>query len=1031
MKNNLKKHIFYILFAIPLLLSNVALIYAYTDVKYCGVGSNWFSCLTACGSDKRFCRGTISDLAVVQQCELKEGEHGCVYPRIDYSCEYSGDVSQECKGGTTVRDAVRGGCGGKHTLYECYIGEGQEVCKTCYYFCEMSGIQEWGVCKSGERRGQTCWKHEDCGSYKCQCRPGDPVLVNKVKGNNVMLGCCTDKGGGGELPVDPDCLPCKGCDLPECDAGYSETENNCQPVIKFCYRYDHCDIECGNKQRLCYPNEINQSPPKPTSIKIYEDLPGGNFYWTTNASLSESQGTRTLVRYPYPNSVRRTEINNISLPQGARGLRARLRIKGDTVNTETEVGGSPRVLGTHNPFYHFPDIPKIDWAWFAPGYKAHFRANFESLNKCDDSWKEGASRRGWFTVNTPPVLTTATISGNTTGATEQGCVPAARYTGNEANRELTFKIAATDVDTYHAATGDDRDHRMNAAVIWLVKDGQTLDNEINTLKAIGPGRAIVNPNKIGIMINTGGGIYRYSGEGWGREDDGGIYISHNGRQMKIATISMERVKHAVPRFPNNNDTTEMDIKITFEKDIPISGRYTLWAGMMDNLTLFQAQPHGTFTDQRSIKITGETWNFDFVNPKLQDISLKPKSPEDQRRLDLKWNSTDNIPNGIRPNHTVVNVYKTGTTPAHPVIREAPSPQQTVQNPHSGEQIPPQEDIGKMQTVTNGMPNSGWFHPNAGQTEMTANIGTNSEGKIHFYITTYDRACNYEQTGKDGTPGINPVELNKWITTKGGVFYSQGTVSYPTDGLDQKHNLGTELISSRTGGLYKVLDYTGTNMNPAVAKRITDVNNNAGLFDKLKENFERIKPSLSEAITPFITALVCNDPKGCIYRTNRLGGFFYSGKIIIVPPDGKSDITITRDIKEGFSSTPGDNQGEHALYIFTEGNINIGYPNGSSSGGGTLETDQIDAFLIAKGNINILPEAPEGGFHDKVLVNGGIIALGEVGSSPAFSLQRTLGLLNPNHPVLTANYHPKYAVFSELFFGLQVNAYKREVGFKPM
>ena len=1024
MKNNLKKHIFYILFSIPLLLSNIALIYAYTDVKYCGVGSNWFSCWMECGSDKRFCRGTISDLAVVQQCELKEGEHGCVYPRIDYSCEYSGDVSKECKGGTTVKDAVRGGCGGKHTRYECYIGEGEEVCKTCYYYCEKSGNQEWGKCISGENKGKTCWAHKDCGSYQCQCVPGDPVPVNKVKGNNVMLGCCTDKGGGGELPVDPDCLPCKGCDLPECDAGYSETENNCQPVIKFCYRYDHCDIECGHKQRSCYPNEINQSPPKPTSIKIYEDLPGSNFHWTTNASLSESENTRTLIRYPYPNSGRRTEINNLSLPQGARGLRTRLRIKGDTVNTETEVGGSPRVLGTHNPFYSFPNIPRTDWSWFAPGYKAHFRANFESLNKCDDSWKEGASRRGWFTVNTPPVLRTATISGNTTGATEQGCVPAARYTGNEANRELTFKIAATDVDTYHAAVGSDRNHRMNAAVIWLVKDGQTLDNEINTLKAIGPGRAIVDPNKIGIMINTAGGIYRYSGEGWGRENDGGIYISHNGRQLKIATISMERVKHAVPRFPNNNDTTEMDIKITFEKDIPISGRYTLWAGMMDNLTLFQTQPHGVHVDQRSVKKTGQTWNFDFVKPQIKNVSLAPLSQTEQRKLNLKWESSDNISGGIRENHTVVNVYKSGNQPAKQVTRETPAPVQSI-TPSSSI-----SNIGYMQRAANGMPVSGWFHLSPGQTNTRLNIGENSEGKLHFYITTYDLACNYEQTGKDGTPGINPVELNKWITTKGGVFYSQGTVSYPTDGLDQKHNLGTELISSRTGGLYKVLDYAGTNMNPAVAKRITDVNNNAGLFDKLKENFERIKPSLPtpEQSTFPTHKFICPNPKGCILQPYGIetGGFEYSGKIILIPSEGEKDINLTYygDIKQ-----LDDNS---ALFVFAEGDITIKTRLGSSSSATQLETDQIDAFLITKGQVRVQRESEEEGEpDDKLIVNGGVIAFGEGGASPAFSLRRTLGLLNISNPVLTVNYHPKYAVFSELFFGLQTNAYKREVGFKPM
>lgn len=892
-----------------------------------------------------------------------------------------------------------------------------------------------------------CDKTSDCGVptnqyYMCNQKE---VCPKSTDGESIGVAICCGKGGGGGddddqcIPKCPDennrCTVTDNCphvnkiDDPNEYLFYRMTETGgslCKGKDAYCVDPNGCGGYKVCNTASCYKPETNTSIPKVNRAQIFEDLrinipdqPGKTFYWATPSPIPTQQ---TLIRYPHPNSTTATEVDNIGLPAGARGLRAHLKIGG------TEVGGSPKQLGLNDPFYSFLHIPVK--SWLSQGYMGQFSANFATQNKCDDKWIPGEPSILNFKVNTPPVLTSTTITGNTV-KTEKGCTPENRYTGNEANRKLTFNIAARDIDV----GSSNPNHKINAAVIWLVKDGHSLGGEINNIRSLGPRdtHIALDPNKIGLMVYTNGthaALFRFDPTGgWVRknggtaEDQQSIYINNNGNKVKVAELKATRIGHS-------GNTTSMEIDIEFEKNSPISGKYTLWAGMMDNLTLFETQPYGIFTDQRSVKRTGETWNFDFVNPKLQDISLKPKSPEDQRRLDLKWNSTDNIPNGIRPNHTVVNVYKTGTTPAHPVIREAPSPQQTVQNPHSGEQIPPQEDIGKMQPGTNGMPNSGWFHPSSGQTEMTANVGTNSEGNIHFYITTYDRACNYEQTGKDGTPGINPVELNKWITTKGGVFYSQGTVSYPT----KEYNLGTELISSRTGGLYKVLDYAGTNMNPAVAKRITDVNNNAGLFDALKENFERIKPSLSEAkliSTPFFTALECYDPKGCIYRTNRLEGFFYSGKIIIIPLDGQSNITIIRDIKEGYSSSPGDNQGQHALYIFTEGNINIGYPNGSSSDGGTLQTDQIDAFLITKGNINILPEALEGGFHDKVLVNGGIIALGEVGSSPAFSLQRTLGLLNPNHPVLTANYHPKYAVFSELFFGLQTNAYKREVGFKPM
>lgn len=902
--------------------------------------------------------------------------------------------------------------------------------------------------------GAHCDKTSDCGVptnqyYMCNQKE---VCPKSTDGESIGVAICCGKGGGGGddddqcIPKCPDennrCTVTDNCphvnkiDDPNEYLFYRMTETGgslCKGKDAYCVDPNGCGGYKVCNTASCYKPETNTSIPKVNRAQIFEDLrinipdqPGKTFYWSTPSTIPTGE---TLIRYPHPNSTTATEVDNIGLPTGARGLRARLRIKGTTVSNETEVSGSPKELGRDNPFYAFRNIPDKGWSWFNYGYSAYFSATFETQNKCDDSWIPGQSSKLHFKVNTPPVLTSTAITGNTTQTTK-GCTPENRYTGNEANRKLTFKIAARDVDV----KGSNPNHKINAAVIWLVKEGHSLGEEINNIRSLGPRdtHVALDPNKIGLIVYTTGthvGLFRYyPTDGWVRKNGGtaqdqqSIYINDNGNKVKVAELKAARIGHS-------GNTTSMEIDIEFEKNSPISGKYTLWAGMMDNLTLFEAQPYGIFTDQRSVKRTAETWNFDFVNPKLQDISLKPKSPEDQRRLDLKWNSTDNIPNGIRPNHTVVNVYKTGTTPAHPVIRETPSPQQTVQNPHSGEQIPPQDDIGKMQSVTNGMPNSGWFHPNAGQTEMTANIGTNSEGKIHFYITTYDRACNYEQTGKDGTPGINPVELNKWITTKGGIFYSQGTVDYPTEDLGQKYNLGTELISSKKYGLDTVLNYPNTNMNPAVAKGITDVNNNPGLFDKLNESFEYIRPSLGIAKlegTIFNPVYACNNPNGCILTLNygdSIGGFRYRGKIILIPREGQENLNIDRSIQQIDNNS--------AFFVFAKGDIDIGYRGGSSSDGSTLETDQIDAFLIAKGNINILPEAPEGGFHDKVLVNGGIIALGEVGSSPAFSLQRTLGLLNPNHPVLTANYHPKYAVFSELFFGLQTNAYKREVGFKPM
>ena len=128
-------------------------------------------------------------------------------------------------------------------------------------------------------------------------------------------------------------------------------------------------------------------------------------------------------------------------------------------------------------------------------------------------------------------------------------------------------------------------------------------------------------------------------EGWGRDvpqnsniQQPYIYVNNNGKRTKIATITLESVKNA----QNPTDTTDMTIKIEFEKNIPLSGRYQIWTGMMDNLTLFPTQPHGYFADIRSVKNTGQIWNFDFKNPRLTAITLDRLATEDQKNLQLKW-----------------------------------------------------------------------------------------------------------------------------------------------------------------------------------------------------------------------------------------------------------------------------------------------------------------------------------------------------------------------------------------------------------
>ncbi len=895
------------------------------------------------------------------------------------------------------------------------------------------------------------WKEGMCKRKGCNSKPDFPCPeIGEICSYRDWECTAPAAGGPNEIGAGACCSynfvppgdnpPCT-CPEPPCtvtdamcaasnsdDPNYTTTNTGdlCLGNPATCEDLNSCDNLQVCNQSNCYHIETNtSSAPTPTSIKIYENM--GAFEWTSFQPLSTNPDSPTLIRYPYPTSTMRTELNDPGLPSGARDVRARLAIGGTQI-------GNPRMRSEYDSFNVFNTYPEI--GWLTQGYYGQYTANFDTLNKCDDNWKTGNSYVGNFKVNTPPKAQVTVVGDSEEGGTEKGCIPEERYTSNEANRTLTFTVKGMDVNTNPGSSGDDANHRINGAMIWLIKEGQSLtDNERNRMHSLGPGQTLTDAEKIGVLVNAAGGIYKSNNgsgvlEGWGRDVPDGsniqqpnIYINVNGERKVLATITTRLVSQA----SGPDDETIIEITLRFEKDSPISGKYNIWVGMMDNLTLFPTQPYGYFADIRSVKETTQAWNFDFQKPTLKNISLSPLG--DQRRLLLSWTSEDNIPDGIRTDHTVVNVYKSGQDPASEIKREDPEPKLSfipVAVPTNS------NDIGKLPE------NSGWLHGAAGTTSLTSNILDNAEGKLHYYITAYDKACNYAQTGEDGTPRPDPVELDKWIVSKGGTFFSKGDVRFPTK-IDLPYNfsnLGTELISSGSNSIEKVNEYTSNPLvNPAVARLTADINSSGSLalFNKLVENFEGIRPTLEKAkYTPCnkwrLCKIECSNPLGCIWEATEVVGaeyaLAYSGNIIIVPPKGGGqDMNIKGNV---IPSTEGS-----SLFIFTEGSVNIGGIVGTSQSG--MSEDIINAFIIAKERINILPETVDGYYHDRIVMEGGLVAfglwLGE-SSSPAFSLKRSLGLQNTNYPVLSITYHPKYAVSSTLFFGLQNNAYKREVGFKP-
>ena len=87
--------------------------------------------------------------------------------------------------------------------------------------------------------------------------------------------------------------------------------------------------------------------------------------------------------------------------------------------------------------------------------------------------------------------------------------------------------------------------------------------------------------------------------------------------------------------------------------------------------------------------------------------------------------------------------------------------------------PDEKDIGNL-----GDSNQ-WEFRNVNSTPVSAtkkvNTSTNEGGAINFYLTTFDQACNY-------IVHSSSVNLEPWISTKGGTIYSKGTILLPDKDL---------------------------------------------------------------------------------------------------------------------------------------------------------------------------------------------------------------------------------------------------------
>lgn len=899
----------------------------------------------------------------------------CVGVGIKYdTCSHTGEGSHTCTGSQYVDTCDQSSClatGHTGSMSVCQ-------CESCSDTCSCSAS-----CSEGYRTpnpGTSCSK-----TFYCSC----------------ITGCGNTKTGGSITCYKSDACSC----TTSCQSGYTtdysgplcEKEEQCS-----------CNTECGNKKYgsklKCYLPETNTiKPASPASITMKVDE------WTS-PNLSTDSNNRTLIKFPHTTTTS-TTIPTISAPATSRGVGASMNIN------STEHKANTGVFTINNQ----PASGTL-----TQGATGTISARNYTINKCDNNVLYSDPRVGYYKVNTLPIVNPdpntggAEITGNGT-ANPYGCTPAPKHTGKLDNKELTITVKGTDPDGNSS---------INGVVVWLAKEGEDITSSLNKLTYVGPAIANVNPKQIGLFIAQNGTVYKADNSGgtlsgWGRDvtaenPAGTKVVSDVSRNVLISDVRL------VDGYPQRigNETT-FAIKLTFPEDSPIDGTYQLYAGLTDDLSYILLPNGATSLDQRSTKkITGQTWTFDFVAPHFsRSLETSTYDGEEKRQLiNLQWTSEDNG-TGIPENHTVVNVLKSSDPKPISLNESVITP--LLSEGNSG-------IIGMLAFDPEPpFPKSGWVYPQAGNDprNIDINIGINDRGTFFFYVTTYDKACNR------GESPSQTQDLRKWIVTKGGLFYSNGAISFPTKPSNEnKDNLATELLFTQSDSerFYESINvvriFSDTpNTDPAVAKNIRNRSNEGGLYAKLNSNLKEKMESgeLVEALMFHSGGIDCANTNGCYVKLREgevlPNNLTYSGKIVIY---SEEDITIGDNIRPAKAN-------EDVLYIFSTGNIRIkGSVNSNTTN--PLAVDKIDSFLIAKERVIILSGTDNDyDTQDQVEVTGGVIAFADsITPSTAISLQRSLGTFNLTKPALVVNYHPKYSVESSKFFDSWYGIYKREIGFKP-
>ncbi len=698
------------------------------------------------------------------------------------------------------------------------------ISAACHKECTCNRWVTGGEC------GYSCRDICDCDTYPwpncCRylCAPNKCCVDETCE----WVDCCT--------PV-----ACYGC-TPSCPAGQSTTVSGplCKQNQSSCTGTTNCST-CTLKGDSCYLPETNVAPPQPTSISI---TIGENNY---NLSLDPNNPTK--IKLPMEDEQVTLTVPVLTTPLTSRGVGYYFRAFDDVpsqIFTSTTPTGDPltdpnksntQIFLNGDDLIALTDTGKIAGMYY-------------TIDKCDNTIKYSTPVEGFFVVdNVPPIPHTPNCDPNSqvcdshdflpelgTQTTARGC-QSDTYAGLEINNPLAFNISLVD---------EDGNNEIQALTLWFHANDST--------KALTPTMAF-NDNNVGID-NDEFGVLIKKGSDWNNPN---IYQSNSDNTWTLINdlkIKDSSGKTVISILDLNIDTiTNPSIDFTFKlqfhsgngfTETPITNDYNVFAKGIDSFQIYN--------NKVEMDRLHNIFNFgiDLTNPTVENIQF---SVQNVRETILNWESQDND-SGIYK--TMINGYVLGG--GHDITLENIGTQITIPSSFTSEQIGYFNDT---YSLVVDPPDS----------NINVNIGENEIGSIDMHVTSYDNACNYNGAS-------DQIELEPWIATKGGNFYSnQGvktaakdisTLLLPTAFTNfTKENItqGSEIMSTRSNYIYSLIH---PELGGVSASSIYDSNDRkAYWFSHLIEKFNLQKTDSSITLKVLDNPNdTCNNNQFCYYQSEN-------------------------------------------------------------------------------------------------------------------------------------------------------------------